>query len=230
MDAEPQVLISTGDVEFFLLLDHVLSAEGFTTLLVGKPEEIRQMVEERGPALILQDCKSEEPLDAEACRRLRQATEARGIPFMALVDANAVNDHIVLLKAGVQEVLTRPVSPDKLLQRIRMLLRMDRHANDSDEVVSYGDVEMDLKKHKVFRDGQDIHLGPIEFRILRHLLENPGQVFTRDDLIGAAWPSNVYVVPRTVDVHVGRLRKALKEGSGSDLIRTVRSVGYGLAD
>ena len=230
MDAEPQVLISTGDVEFFLLLDHVLSAEGFTTVLAGKPEEIRQAVEDRAPDLILQDCKFDEPLDSETCRRLKQMAEANDIPFMALIDANAVNDHIALLKAGIQEVLTRPVPPNKLLERIRVLLRMDRQLAADDAVVSYGDVEMDLKKHKVFRDGQDIHLGPIEFRILRHLLENPGQVFTRDDLIVAAWPSNVYVVKRTVDVHVGRLRKALKEGSGSDLIRTVRSVGYGLAD
>ena len=230
MDAEPLVLISTGDVEFFLLLDHVLSAEGFAAVLADTPEELCQAVEDRGPDLILQDCKFEHPLDSDTCRRLRQTAEASGIPFIALIDANAVNDHIALLRAGVQEVLTRPVSPNKLLDRIRFLLNIDRQAANDGTVVSYGDVEMDLKKHKVFRDGQDIHLGPIEFRILHHLLKNPGQVFTRDDLIVAAWPSNVYVVQRTVDVHVGRLRKALKEGSGSDLIRTVRSVGYGLAD
>lgn len=229
MDAEPLVLISTSDVEFFLLLNHVFYAEGFETLLVGEPDEIQQAIEDRRPDLILQDCKFEKPRSTEAYGRVKQTAQANDIPLIALVGADASHDHIALLKAGIKEVLARPVSPSKLLERIRALIGMDRQI-PGETVVAYADVEMDLKKHKVFRDGQDIHLGPIEFRILRHLLENPGQVFTRDDLIGAVWPSNVYVVQRTVDVHMGRLRKALKERSGSDLIRTVRSVGYGLAD
>ena len=229
MSTVPLILISTSDIDFFLLLDHVLHAEGFETLLVSEPTEFDRAVEDHKPNLILQDCKPGMSPAAEMYQRLQQTELGQGIPFLVLIGSDATSEHVLLLNAGVDEIITRPVSPSKLLERIRMLLGGSRDQPDN-AVVTYADVKMDLKRHQVQRNGKNIHLGPIEYKLLRHLLQNPGQIFTRAALIDAAWPPNVYVVQRTVDVHMGRLRKALKETSNKDLIRTVRSVGYGLAD
>ena len=228
VSAVPLILISTSDIDFFLLLDHVMHAEGYETLLVSEPGEIYQAVDDHKPNLILQDCKPGMSSAAETYQRLKETGPGENIPFLVLIGSDATSEHVLLLNAGVDEIITRPVSPSKLLERIGMLLGGTRDQPD-DLVVTYADVEMDLKRHQVQRNGQNIHLGPIEYKLLRHLLENPGQIFTRAALIDAAWPTNVYVVQRTVDVHMGRLRKALKETSSKDLIRTVRSVGYGLA-
>ena len=229
MGKDALILISTGDVDLYLLLSHVLEAEGFEARLVSEPQEIQRAMKEDGSCLVLCDTTHGGPAAADLFRHAKQADCKAPPPFIALINADDTGGHVFLLKSGIDEVLTRPISPTSLLERIRALL--GREAGGPDEtIVSYADVEMNLEKYKVQRNGRGIHLGPIEFRLLRHLLQNPGQVFTRPELISAAWPPNVYVVPRTVDVHMGRLRKALKKGPDSDLIRTVRSVGYGLSD
>lgn len=229
MGKEALILISTGDVDLYLLLNHVLEAEGFETRLVSEPREIQRAGEKNGSCLVLCDTTHGGPPAADMYRHTKRTGGAGRIPFMALVNADDVTEHVSLLKSGIDEVLTRPVSPTSLLERIRVLLGGETESQ-AEAVVSYADVEMNLDKWQVQRSGRGIHLGPIEFKLLKHLLQNPGQVFTRDELISAAWPPNVYVVQRTVDVHMGRLRKALKKGPDGDLIRTVRSVGYGLAD
>lgn len=229
MGKDALILISTGDVDLYLLLNHVLEAEGFDTRLVSEPQETRRAMKENGRCLVLCDTTHGGPSAAEFYRHTKQTDCAAQTPFIALINADDTVEHVSLLKSGIDEVLTRPISPTSLLERIRALLGGET-GEPNGTIVSYADVEMDLEKYKVQRNGRGIHLGPIEFRLLRHLLENPGQVFTRPELISAAWPPNVYVVPRTVDVHMGRLRKALKKGPDSDLIRTVRSVGYGLTD
>ena len=229
MGKDALILISTGDVDLYLLLNHVLEAEGFETRLVSEPQEIQRAMKEDGSCLVLCDTTHGGPSATELFRHVKQADCEAPAPFIVLINADDTGEHVSLLKSGIDEVLTRPISPTNLLERIHALLGGETGRPD-EAIVSYADVEMNLEKYKVQRNGRGIHLGPIEFRLLKHLLENPGQVFTRPELITAAWPANVYVVPRTVDVHMGRLRKALKKGPDSDLIRTVRSVGYGLSD
>ena len=229
MGKDALILISTGDVDLYLLLSHVLETEGFETRLVSEPREIRRAMKQNGSCLVLCDTTHGGPAAADLFRHARRPDSEAPPPFIALINADDTGEHVSLLKSGIDEVLTRPISPASLLERIRALLGRE-WGRPREKIVSFADVEMNLEKHKVQRDGRGIHLGPIEFRLLQHLLQNPGQVFSRPELISAAWPPNVYVVPRTVDVHMGRLRKALNKGPGSDLIRTVRSVGYGLSD
>lgn len=229
MSEQSQILISTNDVDFYLLMDHVLQARELEAFLVAEPQEIQRIAAERRPGLILQDQQRGMLSAVEVYQTLQASNRTCNIPFLVLIGADVPGEQVHLLKSGIDEIITRPVSPDTLLDRISILLGSFRQKSSS-SIVSYDDVEMDLDRHLVRRNGREIHLGPTEYRLLQHLLQHPGKVFSREDLINAAWPSNVYVLSRTVDVHMGRLRKALKEASEKDLIRTVRSVGYGIAD
>lgn len=229
---KPLVLVCAEDIDFYLLLGHVLEVEGFDTDLARDLKEAVEIAGERNPHTIVLDCRPDSFPAAETCARLKQDDRTKSIPLVALVSPGAEKEYIELLKSGVDDAFTRPVSPAKLVNHIRANRgespSMPTAMNGS--VLSYADVELDPDTYRVRRAGREVHLCPIEFRLLRHLLQHPGQVFTRADLIGAAWQKNVYVGPRTVDVHVGQLRRALKAKSESDLIRTVRSVGYALAD
>lgn len=229
---KPLVLIGAKDVDFYLFLSHVLEAEGFETELADSIEEIFTIAAERQPCTIVLDCQPDSLPVIETYGRLKEDGRTKGIPVVALIGPGAEREHVQLLKSGVEDVFTRPVLPGKLLERIRG--RLDdsgpaRPAGD-DALLTYADVELDLDTYRVRRKGREIRLGPIEFRLLRHFMQSPGLVFTRDELISAAWKENVHVGPRTVDVHVGLLRRALKAKSETDLIRTVRSVGYAMTD
>jgi two-component system phosphate regulon response regulator PhoB len=131
------------------------------------------------------------------------------------------------LDSGCDDYITKPFSPAELIARINAVLRRSKPELSS-EMLTFEDLAMDLAAHRVRRSGQDIHLGPTEFRLLRHLMQHPGRVFTRDQLLDSVWGRDVYVEPRTVDVHIRRLRKALNQTGDDDLIRTVRSAGYSL--
>lgn len=226
------ILVSADDIDFYLLLDHVLKVEGFETCLASDLDETVEIAAERNPHTIVLDCRPESFPASETCARLKQDDRTKSIPVVALISQGAEKEHIELLKSGVDDAFTRPISPARLVEHIRANRGEAPSARSAlnGSLLTYANVELDPEGYRVHRAGREIHLSPIEFRLLRHLLQHPGQVFTRDDLVGAAWQKNVYVGPRTVDVHVGILRRALKAESESDLIRTVRSVGYALAE
>lgn len=230
--AKPIILVSAEDIDFYLLLDHVLKSEGFETCLASDVEETVEIAVERNPHTIVLDCRPASFSAAETCARLKEDDRTRAIPVVALISQGAEKEHIELLKSGVDDAFTRPISPAQLIDNLRTNRGEAPAARTAtnEPLLTYSDIELDRDHYRVRRHGREIHLSPIEFRLLRHLLQNPGRVFTRDDLIGAAWQKNVYVERRTVDVHIGILRRALKAGSESDLIRTVRSVGYALAE
>lgn len=227
--AKPLVLVGVEDVDFYLLLDHVLKADDFATLLASDLEETLELAAGRTPDIILLDCRPQSYPAAETCSRLKQDPQTKHIPVIALISPGAERDHVRLMKSGVNDSFSRPIVPAKLVEHLRATLGAARPVAKKG-LVRYADIEMCLGTYRVRRDGQDVHLSPIEFRLLRHLLQNPEQAITRDELAGAAWREGVYVSPRTVDVHMGRLRKALKSVSHNDLIRTVRSIGYALVD
>ena len=135
-----------------------------------------------------------------------------------------------LREAGANESFVRPLAPAQLLDFLRATLAAFPMTAGEDRRLRFADLEMNLNTYRVFRNSQEVHLCPIEFRLLRHMLARPGKVFTRDELIRAAWPSNIFVDARTVDVHIGRLRRTLKAAAERDLIRTVRSAGYAVSD
>ncbi len=226
----PSILIGTEDIDFYLLLDYVFDAEGFRSLLATSVEEIQEVSLKQAPQVVLLDCRPQSFSCPEIFSRLKQRHETKSVPTIALISPGAEADHVQLLKSGIDDALTRPVSPSKIVERIRtVVLGRGTSVARKNGALEYLGVEMDLTKHLVHRNGTEIHLGPIEYKLLRHLLQAPEQVFSRQDLIDAAWPENVYVRLRTVDIHVGRLRKALNAVDEQDLIRTVRSAGYALA-
>jgi two-component system phosphate regulon response regulator PhoB len=165
----------------------------------------------------------------EVCRRLRNRLETRNTPIIMLTARGEETDRIRGLDTGADDYITKPFSMTELLARLRAVLRRIRPSL-AEDVVRIGDLEMDRVAHRVRRADQEIHLGPTEYKLLDHLIQHPGRVFSREQLLDAVWGSDVYVEARTVDVHVGRLRKALNIDGARDPIRTVRSAGYALDD
>ncbi len=161
----------------------------------------------------------------EVCRLMRRA--GVNAPIIMLTDADTAADTILGLDAGANDYVTKPFSPAEVIARLRAVLRRALPST-AVETLEYEDITLDLAGHRVERAGRNIHLGPTEFRLLRHLMEHPGRVYSREQLLDAVWGRDIYVEARTVDVHIRRLRKALNEGDAADLIRTVRSAGYAL--
>ena len=227
------VLIFSDDVDYYLLMDHGLQTAGLTTQLASDVNEILPLAMQRRPGAVLLDCRSGGASASALCGSLKREVETRSIPVIAVINQGSEKDYVELVKSGIEEIFVRPVLPAKLIECVRSLLDsredMQGQLKAKTRAVQYDDLVMNLSSHRVKRNGYEVHLSPIEFRLLRHLLENAETVVTRDELRGAAWQKNVHVGPRTVDVHVGRLRKALLSVSDKDLIRTVRSVGYALS-
>ena len=163
----------------------------------------------------------------EVCRRIRGRPETRNLPIIMLTARGEESDRVRGLDTGADDYLTKPFAMTELQARIRAVLRRIRPGL-ADDRINHGDIVIDRVAHRVRRAGKEIHLGPTEFRLLDHLMQHPGRVFSREQLLDAVWGSDVYVEARTVDVHVGRLRKALNVEGTVNPIRTVRSAGYSL--
>jgi two-component system phosphate regulon response regulator PhoB len=163
----------------------------------------------------------------EVCRRLRAKAETKNLPVIMLTARGEESDRVRGLDTGADDYIVKPFSMSELAARVRAVLRRIRPGL-ADDRIRHGDLVIDRVAHRVKRDGKEIHLGPTEFRLLDYLMQHPGRVFSREQLLDAVWGSDVYVEARTVDVHIGRLRKALNVGMETDPIRTVRSAGYSL--
>lgn len=224
---KPMVLIVEDEPPISTLLRYNLEREGCRTCEARDGEEALLLAEERKPDLILLDWMLPLLSGIEVCRRLRRMEAMRNTPIVMLTARGDEGDKIRGLNSGADDYVAKPFSVSELMARVRAALRRTRVQGGSDQLV-YDDLVMDLGRHRVSRNGRDIHLGPTEFRLLRYLLEHPTRVFSREQLLNAVWGLDVYIEPRTVDVHVRRLRKAVNDGDEADPIRTVRSVGYAL--
>jgi len=224
---KPYILIVEDEAALITLLHYNLEKEGFEVGEAVDGEEALFMIRERRPDLVVLDWMLPSLSGIEVCRRIRRMPEHKNLPIIMLTARGEETDRIRGLDSGADDYVVKPFSPSELVARIKAVLRRLRPAL-SEESISYSDLRMDLAAHKVTRDGAAIHLGPTEFRLLRHFLEHPGRVFSREQLLDAVWGQDVYVESRTVDVHVRRLRQALNAGGRADLIRTVRSAGYAL--
>jgi two-component system phosphate regulon response regulator PhoB len=185
------------------------------------------LVDEVKPDVILLDWMIEGISGIEVCRRLRRRSTTSNVPIMMLTARGEESDRIRGLETGADDYVTKPFSPRELLARVSAVLRRVRPAL-AGEQLSYADIEMDVAAHRVRRDGTPVPIGPTEFRLLKHFLEHPGRVFSRERLLDAVWSHDPDIDARTVDVHVRRLRQALNGDGRTDLIRTVRSAGYSL--
>ena len=209
-----------------LLIWH-FQREDFQVVRTADGEEALALAEEEVPDIVLLDWMIEGVSGIEVCRRLRRRAATANVPIIMLTARGEEADRIRGLDTGADDYVTKPFSPRELVARVGAVLRRVRPALAGAQL-GYADLEMDVVGHRVRRGGTLVPLGPTEFRLLRHLLEHPGRVFSRERLIAAIWPQDSEIDARTVDVHVRRLRKALNEGGRPDLIRTVRSAGYSL--
>ncbi|WP_340116435.1 phosphate regulon transcriptional regulator PhoB [Pelagibius sp. 7325] len=224
---KPLVLIVEDQEALVTMLRYNLEGAGFRANTAGDGEEALVAAAEEVPDLILLDWMLPLMSGIEVCRQLRSKAETKRVPIIMLTARGEETDKLRGLDSGCDDYITKPFSPAELIARINAVLRRSKPELSS-EMLTFEDLAMDLAAHRVRRSGQDIHLGPTEFRLLRHLMQHPGRVFTREQLLDSVWGRDVYVEPRTVDVHIRRLRKALNQGGEDDLIRTVRSAGYSL--
>ena len=224
----PRVLVIEDDDALATLVQYNLEKEGYDVAVAGDGEEGLVQIDERLPDLVILDWMLPKVSGIEVCRRLRSRPETRNIPIIMLTARGEESDRVRGLDTGADDYLTKPFSVPELAARIRAVLRRIRPGL-ADDRLTHGDIVVDRVSHRVKRSGKEVHLGPTEFRLLDYLMQHPGRVFSREQLLDAVWGSDVYVEVRTVDVHVGRLRKALTVTEGSrDPIRTVRSAGYAL--
>ena len=224
---KPYVLIAEDESAVSELLQYNLKREDYDVEIANDGEEALMMIEERAPDLLLLDWMLPKVSGIEVCRRIRNGGVNPNLPIIMLTARGEESDRIRGLDTGADDYVTKPFSTTELMARVRAVLRRIRPGLRDDRIV-VGDIEIDRVAHKVSRSGDDIHLGPTEFRLLDYFMQHPGRVFSREQLLDTVWGSDVYVELRTVDVHVGRLRKALRQGGGEDPIRTVRSAGYAL--
>ncbi|UEM21203.1 phosphate regulon transcriptional regulator PhoB [Skermanella mucosa] len=224
---KPLVLIVEDEADLVTLLKYNLDKEGFRTLSAGDGEEALLLAAEQTPNIVLLDWMLPLMSGLEVCRQMRRNPKTRDIPIIMLTARGEEADKVRGLNSGADDYIAKPFSPTELVARMRAVLRR-ASPGLAEEMLRFNDVVMDLAAHRVRRQGRDIHLGPTEFRLLRHFMQHPGRVFSREQLLDLVWGHDVYVEPRTVDVHIRRLRKALNEENDNDLIRTVRSAGYAL--
>jgi len=224
---KPYILVVEDEAPIQDLLSYNLESSGFEVAQAFDGEEALVAISERLPDLVLLDWMLPHLSGIEVCRRLRRRPPTQRLPIIILTARTEEPDRLRGLDTGADDFIVKPFSVAEVIARTRAVLRRARPAIDEPEL-EVGALKIDLGAHRVFRDGREIHLSPTEFRLLRHLMEHPGRVFSRAALLDAVWGINQEVELRTVDATVRRLRRALNAGGGGDLLRTVRAEGYAL--
>ncbi|HEY8595092.1 MAG TPA: phosphate regulon transcriptional regulator PhoB [Devosiaceae bacterium] len=219
------ILVVEDETDLALMLRYNLEAEGFEVLTAESGDEAAELMREVTPDMILLDWMLPGLSGIELCRRWRAREETAGVPIIMLTARGEEEERVRGLATGADDYVVKPFSIPELIARVNALMR---RANPKlmAGLLKAADLELDRTSHRVRRGGRDIHLGPTEYRLLEYLMRNPGRVYTREQLLDSVWGTDVYVDERTVDVHVGRLRKAINRGRARDPIRTVRGTGY----
>jgi two-component system phosphate regulon response regulator PhoB len=225
--SKTRLLLAEDDPAMAQLLRYNFEREGFDITHTPSGEEALLLAVETGPDIVLLDWMLEELSGIEVCRRLRRMPETANLPIIMLTARGEEADRVRGLETGADDYVTKPFSPLELIARVKAVLRRVRPAL-AGVTLTYRDLELDMATHKVRRGGQAIAIGPTEFKLLRHFLEHPGRVFSRERLLDAVWGRDSVIEARTIDVHIRRLRKAINAHGGKDIIRTVRSAGYAL--
>lgn len=223
----PRVLVVEDEPAQLEVLRYNLEAEGFDVVLAAGGDEALLLLREEAPDVVVLDWMLPEVSGIEICRRIKADPETRAIPVVMLSARGDEADRVRGLETGADDYVVKPYSVNELIARLRNQLRRTRPSAMGERLV-HGDIILDAAEHRVFRAGWSVHLGPTEFRLLATLMEKPGRVWTREQLLDRVWGRDIHVDMRTIDVHVGRLRKALMAQGGSNPVRTVRGTGYAL--
>jgi len=225
--AAPRILVAEDEEALAQLVHYNLEKEGYRVAIAADGEEAMLLADEETPDLVVLDWMLPRLSGIEVCRRLRAGRKTRNVPVIMLTARGEETDRIRGLDTGADDYIVKPVSMTELAARVRAVLRRVRPGL-AEDVIRHGDIVLDRVAHRVRRADREVHLGPTEFRLLDHLMQNPRRVFSREQLLDTVWGADIYVEARTVDVHIGRLRKALMAGGEEDPVRTVRSAGYSL--
>jgi two-component system, OmpR family, phosphate regulon response regulator PhoB len=225
--SSPRLLLVEDDAALAELLEFRFKSEGYDVVATGDGDEALLLAQEHVPDLVVLDWMIGGTSGIEVCRRLRRGKGTAGVPIIMLTARDAEDDRIRGLETGADDYVTKPFSPRELVARVGSVLRRLRPVLTG-EALTVGDLELDPVAHRVKRAGTAIEIGPTEFRLLKHFMENPGRVFSRVQLQDAVWGREAEIELRTVDVHIRRLRKAINPPGTNDMIRTVRSAGYSL--
>ena len=210
-----------------ILLRYNLEAEGYDVDTIARGDEADLRLKEAVPDLLILDWMLPGLSGVELCRRLRTRPETERLPIIMLTARGEESERVRGLSVGADDYVVKPFSTPELMARVRAMLRRVKPERISSQLVA-GDLDLDRETHRVRRAGREVKLGPTEFRLLEFLMQSPGRVFSREQLLDGVWGRDIYVDERTVDVHVGRLRKAINRGRQRDPIRTVRGAGYSL--
>ncbi len=229
---KPLILICSTDYEFYLLLAQILNMRGFQSSLAEGAEEALASVKSDDLVAVIIDYHNDAFRIGDLVNQIRETLANKTPAIAVFVGAGNQQLYLEVLKTGVREIFMRPFNPERFLSYVSDLSPDPSGKScmkeTSGNTLIYAEITMHLDSMRVDCDGMDVQLSPIEFRLLQHFLQKPGHVFSREALIEAAWPQDTFVEPRTVDVHVGRLRRGVRQVLGRDIIRTVRATGYAL--
>ena len=223
--SQPCVLVVEDEGAQREVLKYNLEAEGFAVVMAENGDEAMLLVAEEQPDLIVLDWMLPNVSGIEICRRVKADPQTRQIPIVMLSARSEEVDRVRGLETGADDYVVKPFSIPELIARVKAMLRRAKPETVS-SLLTAGDIELDRETRRVRRSAREVHLGPTEFRLLEFLMQSPGRVFSREQLLNGVWGHDVYVDERTVDVHVGRLRKSINRGRARDPIRTVRGSGY----
>ena len=225
--AKPLVLVVEDEAALATMLRYNLEKQGFRVDEAGDGQEALTRISETRPDLVLLDWMLPVMSGIEVCRQIRRRPGTRDLPVIMVTARTEDGDAVRGLNTGADDYITKPFNMDALLARMRALLRRSGGVS-AKGVLEFYDITMDLSAHRVQRNSRPIHLGPTEFRLLEFLMQHPRRVFSREELLDAVWGPDIHVEPRTVDVHIRRLRKSINGAGEVDLVRTVRAAGYAL--
>ena len=225
----PKIMVVEDEEPLGVLLRYNLEAEGYQVEIVTRGDEAEIRLQENVPDLLVLDWMVPAISGIELCRRLRMRPETQRLPIIMLTARGEESDRVRGLSTGADDYLVKPFSTPEFMARVRALLRRAKPEVLS-TVLKVGDIVLDREAHRVYRKKSEIKLGPTEFRLLEFMMRHPGRVFSRSQLLDNVWGETIYIDERTVDVHVGRLRKAVNTGRMPDVIRTIRGAGYAIRE
>jgi len=227
MKSKKNILLVEDDSSLLPLITYNLEKNKFSVRQAKTGEDALLLVKEEVPDLAILDWMIPAPSGLEVCKILRRQKQTNSLPIIILTAKGEEEDRIRGLDSGADDYISKPFSPAELIARVKALLRRSSSSRQQ-EVLEFKDVSINLDEHKVFRNGKKIHLGPTEYKLLKHFLENPGRVYSREQLLDSVWGHGIFVESRTVDTHIRRLRKAVNIPGTTNLIRTIRAAGYSI--
>ena len=226
MESKKTILVVEDDKSLLPMITYNIEKNGFQVSSATNGEDALLLMKEEIPSLAIFDWMIPAPSGLELCKIVRRKPETSNLPIIMLTAKEEEEDRVRGLDCGADDYITKPFSPAELIARIKALLR--RSSSSTDQILEFEDIKIVTNQHKVYRGEARVRLGPLEYKLLKHFLENPGRVFSREQLLDSVWGHGIYVEQRTVDTHIRRLRKAVNLNGKKNLIRTIRATGYSI--